>query len=85
MTTLLNDVVYDCFLSLQPLREGRGYCRYYWQEAVDLRNNLFELVNNPAEKHDPSLIRKHYGYIRAQLVEKADELWNKLSDLCKAA
>ncbi|MDY3979663.1 MAG: hypothetical protein SOZ00_06550 [Tidjanibacter sp.] len=82
---VVNDVVYDCFLSLQFHSEKGEAIVDIMQEAVDLRNNLFELVNNPAEKHNPSLIRKHYGYIRAQLVEKADELWNKLSDLCKAA
>ena len=42
-----------------------------------------ELVNNPAEKHNPSLVRKHYAYVRQQLVEKSEELWGKLSVICK--
>ena len=48
-----------------------------------MRNNLFELVNNPAEKHNPSLVRKHYAYVRQQLIERTEEIWGKLSEICK--
>ncbi len=79
----VNEVVYDCYLSLGFHADKQSEIIGIMQAAVDMRNNLMELVNNPAEKHNPSLVRKHYAYIRAQLVERTEELWGKLSEICK--
>ena len=79
----VNEVVYDCYLSLGFHPEKQDEIIALMQGTVDMRNNLMELVNNPAEKHNPSLVRKHYAYIRAQLVERTEEIWGKLSETCK--
>ena len=80
---VVNEVVYDCYLSLGFHPEQQEEIVTLMQQAVDMRNNLFELVNNPAEKHNPSLVRKHYSYVRQQLVERTEEIWGKLSEICK--
>ena len=80
---VVNEVVYDCYLSLGFHSDKRSEIIAVMQGAVDMRNDLIELVNNPAEKHNPSLVRKHYAYVRQQLVEKSEELWGQLSEICK--
>ena len=80
---VVNEVVYDCYLSLGFHSDKQGEIIAVMQGAVDMRNDLIELVNNPAEKHNPSLVRKHYAYVRQQLNEESDELWGKLSEICK--
>ena len=80
---VVNEVVYDCYLSLGFHADKQSEIIAVMQGAVDMRNDLIELVNNPAEKHNPSLVRKHYAYVRQQLVEKSEELWGQLSEICK--
>ena len=79
----VNEVVYDCYLSLGFHPEQQEEIVTLMQQVVDMRNNLFELVNNPAEKHNPSLVRKHYSYVRQQMIERTEEIWGKLSEICK--
>ncbi|MFI3262372.1 MAG: hypothetical protein R3Y26_05640 [Rikenellaceae bacterium] len=52
------------------------------EEAVNLRNSLFDRINNPAEKHNKSLVKKHYYLIRENMFEAVDGLFVRLSDLC---
>lgn len=80
---VVNEVVYDCYLSLGFHSDRHAEIIDLMQQVVDMRNNLFELVNNPAEKHNPSLVRKHYAYVRQQLIERTEEIWGKLSEICK--
>ncbi|MBP3439684.1 MAG: hypothetical protein J6K24_00325 [Tidjanibacter sp.] len=80
---VVNEVVYDCYLSLGFHADKQEEIVALMQQVVDMRNNLMELVNNPAEPHNPSLVRKHYAYVRAQLVERTEEIWGKLSEICK--
>ena len=80
---VVNEVVYDCYLSLGFHPEQQEEIVTLMQQVVDMRNNLFELVNNPAEKHNPSLVRKHYSYVRQQMIERTEEIWGKLSEICK--
>ncbi len=82
---VVNEVVYDAYLSMGFHTDKHKEIVEIMQQAVDMRNNLFELVNNPAEKHNPSLVRKHYAYIQDQLAEQSEALWTKLSDICKTA
>jgi len=53
------------------------------EEAVAMRNNLYEKVNNPADKQNKSLVRKHYAQIRRDMISGTDDLFRKLSDICK--
>ncbi len=80
---LVNEVVYDCYLSLCFHNDKRDQIVDVMQEAVDFRNNLFEMVNNPADKHNKSLVKKHFAFVRAQMLEKTDELFETLSAVCQ--
>ncbi|MDE7134045.1 MAG: hypothetical protein K2N86_02045 [Rikenellaceae bacterium] len=51
--------------------------------AVECRNELFGKVNNPAEKHNAKLTRKHYQAVRATLFEQTDQLFERLSNTFK--
>ncbi len=53
------------------------------EEAVALRNDLFGRMRFE-EKNNASLVRKHYAAVRRDLLAKVDELFEKLSALCKA-
>lgn len=78
---LVNEVVFDCYLALYFHEDRKDRIIPVMQDAVDLRNELFEMVNNPAEKHNPSLVKKHYRFIRMQMFERIDGLFNKLSSV----
>ena len=80
---VVNEVVYDCYLSLGFHPDKQEEIVTLMQQVVDMRNNLFELVTNPAEKHNPSLVRKPYSYVRQQMIERTEEIWGNLSEICK--
>ena len=54
------------------------------QEAVAVRNDLFTKANNPAEPHNPSLVRKHYAALRVEMVGEFEKLFEKLSKINEA-
>lgn len=54
------------------------------QSAVDLRRDLYGRVNNPAEKHNPKLLKKHYIALRAEMFDSVDKLFARLSAALKA-
>ena len=68
----LEEVVFDCDMAI---------CL---QEAVAIRNDLFTKANNPAEPHNPSLVRKHYAALRAEMVGEFEKLFEKLSKINEA-
>ena len=49
-----------------------------------IRNDLFTKANNPAEPHNPSLVRKHYAALRAEMVDEFEKLFEKLSKINEA-
>ena len=51
------------------------------QEAVGVRNDLFANAMNPAEPHNPSLVRKHYAALRAEMDDVFGKLFEKLSKI----
>lgn len=64
----LEEVVFDCDMAIcfQPSKETEIF--EVMQEAVAVRNDLFTKANNPAEPHNPSLVRKHYAALRVEMV-----------------
>ncbi len=82
---LVNEVVIDCYLALHFHQDKQKEIVGVMQDAVDLRNELFEMVNNPAEKHNKSLVRKHYAFIRAQIADRIDGLFDKLASAVNTA
>lgn len=82
---LVNEVVYDCYLSMFFHEDKKEQVIGIIEEAVELRNRLIEQVNNPAEKHNPHLVKKHYAHLRTEMFTQIDELFAKLSGICQAA
>lgn len=76
---LVNEVVYDCYMSLYFNSDKTEQVIGIIQKAVDMRNDLFEKVNNPADKHNASLVKKHYATLHKDMLDRIDELFSELS------
>ena len=80
---LVSEVISDGYMALYFNVEKRDAIVSVIEEAVAMRNNLYEKVNNPADKQNKSLVRKHYAQIRRDMISGPDDLFRKLSDICK--
>lgn len=78
---LVNEVIYDCYVALYFNQEKKDEIFGVVEDAVALRNELVEMANHPAEKHNKSLVKKHYAFVRNELMERIDGLFEKLSDV----
>lgn len=80
----LEEVVFDCDMAIcfQPSKEKEVF--EVMQEAVAVRNELFTKVMNPAEPHNPSLVRKHYAALRNEMETAFEALFEKLSKINEA-
>ena len=56
---LVSEVISDGYMALYFNVEKRDAIVSVIEEAVAMRNNLYEKVNNPADKQNKSLVRKH--------------------------
>jgi len=50
-------------------------------EALYMHNELIARVNHPDGKDNPILVKKHYKKITEDLLQRTDELFNKLYQL----
>lgn len=80
---LVEEVVTDCYLALYFHPDKKDDIVKIMEEAVDLRNELFSRANNPAEKHNKSLVKKHYAQLRRDMFSGIDGMFSRLSDLSK--
>ncbi|MFI3267017.1 MAG: hypothetical protein R3Y15_07700 [Rikenellaceae bacterium] len=81
---IVNEVVGDCYVSLYFNRSKQAEIVTIMEGAIDLRNDLFQKINNPAEKHNKRLVKKHYIQVRQELANGIDSLFEKLSSVCAA-
>lgn len=82
---LVNEIVYDCYLALYFHTEKREEIVNVMEDAVDMRNEFYEMANHPAEKHNKSLVKKHYAFVRSELMDRVDGLFDKLSKVVSNA
>ena len=75
----LEEVVFDCDMAICFQKEKEIF--EVMQEAVGVRNDLFAKAMNPAEPHNPSLVRKHYAALRAEMDDVFGKLFEKLSKI----
>jgi hypothetical protein len=77
-------IISDCLLysGLHPDNKTEEVTNII-EEAVSLRNDLFARVNNPDGKDNPSVIKKYYSTVKADLTEGSDKLCQRLSDVSK--
>lgn len=81
---LVSEIISDCYTCLAIGHSQKSDEVFeVIAGAVEMRNNLFDRVNHPAEKHNPRLVKKHYAQIRLDMFLAVDELFIKLSDACK--
>ena len=80
---LVEEVVTDCYLSIYFHSEKKEAIVKVMEKAVDLRNSLVERANRPAEKHNPSLVKKHYAQLRRDMFAGIDQLFVELGELNK--
>ncbi|MCJ7820887.1 MAG: hypothetical protein MUP53_06765 [Bacteroidales bacterium] len=81
---LFFEFISDCFM-FTSLHTGnkRAEVENLIEEAVEMRNEFFDRVNNPAGKDNPKLIKEYYGDLRRDLFEKVDGYFEKLSTISK--
>lgn len=53
------------------------------EDAVSLRNDLFNRINNPVSKDDPKANRKYFAAVEADLGEGVTKLCERLSSVSK--
>lgn len=82
---LLEEVMADCYLALYFHPQSKDAVVAIMQDTVALRNEAYEKANNPIEKHNPSLVRKHYAQLRQDIADKVDELFDRLSGVASQA
>lgn len=77
----LEELVFDCDMAIyvQPSKENEVFA--LMQKGVELRNELYTKVNNPAEPHNASLVRKHYAALRSEMIDGYDKLFDELSKI----
>lgn len=80
---LVEEVVTDCYLALYFHPDKKDEIIKIMERAVDLRNELFSKANNPAEKHNKSLVKKHYAQLRRDMFDSVDSMFSALSQLTK--
>lgn len=80
---LVEEVLADCFLTVYFHPEKGEKVTALMTETVDMRNSLIDKANNPPEKHNPSLVRKHYAQVRRDMFTGVDEVFEKLSAINK--
>lgn len=82
---LVDEIVYDCYLALYFHTDKKEGIIGVIEDAVNMRNEFYEMANHPAEKHNKSLVKKHYSFVRAELMERVDGLFDKLSKVVNNA
>lgn len=80
---LVEEIVTDCYLSIYFHSDKKEAIVDVMNKAVELRNDLFARVNNPAEPKNKSLVAKHYAQIRRDMFAGIDALFTELSELNK--
>ncbi len=80
---LVEELVADCYLAIYCHPTNEEAIVTLMSEAIDVRNSLFEKANNPAEKNNTKLVKRHYAQIRRDMFTKVDGLFEKLSGLTK--
>lgn len=75
---LVNEVISDSYMALYLHPDKKDQIIDIIQEAAESRNEFIASANHPAEKHNASLVRKHYAVLRRELLERIDGLFEKL-------
>ena len=80
-----NELIDDCKLTLwfNP-KADEDKIVDIMVKGVELRNDLFEMINNPTEKDNSKLLKKYYQQVLAKMYKEVDELFEELSAVFKS-
>jgi hypothetical protein len=76
------EIISDCFLysGLHPDHKTEEVSSII-EDAVSLRNDLFNRINNPVTSDDPKALKKHLGSVKTDLGGGVVNLCERLSTL----
>jgi len=80
---LVSVVVSDSYLTIYFHPDKKDDVLKIMEEAVALRNDLIAKANNPVEKNNPHLVKRHYDQLRRDLLGGVDNLFKKISEVSK--
>ena len=78
---LVNEVVSDSYMALYINPDKKDDIVEIIKQAVDARNEFIATANHPAEKHNRSLVRKHYAVLRRDMLARVDDLFERLCSI----
>lgn len=82
---LVNEVISNSYMALYFQGESaKEPLLGVINKAVELHNEMISRVNHPVEKHNPSLVKKHYRAIENETMTRIDELFFEISSICQA-
>lgn len=77
---LVSEVISDCYTCViinEKVDKDKVFAVI--NGAVELRNDMIEKINHPAEKNNRKINKKYYAQIRREMMEKVDGLFGQLS------
>ncbi len=80
---LVGEVVSDCYVAMYFHPAKKTELSALVDKAIELHTGLMHRANNPVEKNNPSLVKKHYAQLRRDMFTGIDALFSSLSDACK--
>lgn len=81
---LVSEIISDCYVALYfNEADKREAIVSVIEDAVAFRNDMFKQINNPPEKKNGSLVKKHYAHLRREMMSQVDVMFEKLSGICK--
>ncbi|MFI3321706.1 MAG: hypothetical protein R3Y50_04200 [Rikenellaceae bacterium] len=80
---LISAVVSDCYTCMVIGDKPKEEILTIVEDAINARNSFIDKANHPAEKKNKHLVKKHYASLRREIMDKVDELFAQLSDVCK--
>jgi len=82
--SLIFEVISDCFVySALHQESDSDKISVIISDAVNLRNDLIAMVNNPDGKDNPKIVKTYYKSVKKDLIAGVDKLFNRLSLLTK--
>lgn len=77
---LINEIIadsYTCVIINEKVDKDKVFAVI--SGAVELRNDIIEKINHPAEKNNRKINKKYYAQLRREMMEKVDGLFAQLS------
>ncbi|MFI3295222.1 MAG: hypothetical protein R3Y19_04305 [Rikenellaceae bacterium] len=80
---LIGEVISNSYLAIYFHEESKDQLLDVIAQAIELHDTVVYKLNHPAEKKNPSLVRKHYRLTNQELINGVDELFVKISEICQ--